>query len=196
MKSLADLYNTIDSDEDKKEMYNLIRKQFNQDEGDELELASYFIFLNKTCFNGLYRVNKKGQFNVPFGKYKAPNFCDIEGLYAASQVLQKANIVCDDYLTVLKKYARQGDFIFLDPPYLPVSEYADFKRYTKEQFYEEDHVELAAEVQRLQELGCYVVLTNSNHPLVHELYKSFNTEVIQTKRYISCRGNKRNQNQL
>lgn len=155
------------------------------------EAAARTIYLNKTCFNGLYRVNKKGQFNVPFGKYKAPNFCDIEGLYAASQVLQKANIVCDDYLTVLKKYARQGDFIFLDPPYLPVSEYADFKRYTKEQFYEEDHVELAAEVQRLQELGCYVVLTNSNHPLVHELYKSFNTEVIQTKRYISCRGNKR-----
>ena len=155
------------------------------------EAAARTIYLNKTCFNGLYRVNKKGQFNVPFGKYKAPNFCDVEALYAASEVLQNANIVCGDYLSVLKEYARPGDFIFLDPPYLPISEYADFKRYTKEQFYEEDHVELAKEVFRLQELGCHVILTNSNHPLVHELYKPFNIEVIQTKRYISCSGNNR-----
>ena len=107
------------------------------------EAAARTIYLNKTCFNGLYRVNKKGQFNVPFGKYKAPNFCDVEALYAASGALQNANIVCGDYLSVLKEYARPGDFIFLDPPYLPISEYADFKRYTKEQFYKEDHIELA-----------------------------------------------------
>lgn len=157
----------------------------------EAEAAARTIYLNKTCFNGLYRVNKKGQFNVPFGKYKSPKFCDVEALYAASEALQKANIVCGDYLSVLKEYAKPGDFIFLDPPYLPISEYADFKRYTKEQFYEEDHVELAKEVFRLQELGCYVILTNSNHPLVHELYKPFNIEVIQTKRYISCSGSNR-----
>lgn len=155
------------------------------------EAAARTIYLNKTCFNGLYRVNKKGQFNVPYGKYKAPNYCDEEALYAAAAVLKRTEIVCGDYLTVLEKYARPGDFIFLDPPYLPISEYADFKRYTKEQFYEEDHVELAKEVFRLQELGCTVVLTNSNHPLVHELYAPFNIEVIQTKRYISCNGSKR-----
>ena len=112
-------------------------------------------------------------------------------MYAASNVLRKANIICGDYLSVLKEYARPGDFIFLDPPYLPVSEYSDFKRYTKEQFYEEDHVELAKEVLRLHEMGCYVILTNSNHPLVHELYKPFSIEVIQTKRYISCSGSNR-----
>ena len=155
------------------------------------EAAARTIYLNKTCYNGLYRVNRKGQFNVPFGKYKAPNFCDVEALYAASGALQNADIVAGDYLSVLKEYARPGDFIFLDPPYLPVSEYADFKRYTKEQFYEEDHIELAEEVSRLQALGCHVILTNSNHPLVHELYKTFNIEVIQTKRYISCSGSKR-----
>ncbi|WP_434310762.1 Dam family site-specific DNA-(adenine-N6)-methyltransferase [Hominifimenecus sp. rT4P-3] len=155
------------------------------------EAAARTIYLNKTCFNGLYRVNRKGQFNVPFGKYKSPNFCDVEALHAASEILKKANIVCGDYLFVLKEYARPGDFVFLDPPYLPISEYADFKRYTKEQFYEEDHVELAKEVARLQEMGCHVILTNSNHPLVHELYKPFHIEVIQTKRYISCSGNSR-----
>ncbi|MEM1484011.1 Dam family site-specific DNA-(adenine-N6)-methyltransferase [Oscillospiraceae bacterium PP1C4] len=155
------------------------------------EAAARTIYLNKTCFNGLYRVNKKGQFNAPFGRYKNPKICDTEALYAASAVLQRATIVCADYLQVLKDYAQPGDFVFLDPPYLPVSEYSDFKRYTKEQFYEEDHIELANEVQRLHELGCYVILTNSNHPLVHELYGTFNIEIVQTKRYISCNGNSR-----
>ena len=101
-------------------------------------------------------------------------------------LLNRTTIICGDYKTVLKENAQAGDFIFLDPPYLPVSEYSDFKRYTKEQFYEEDHVELAAEVKRLHELGCHVVLTNSNHPLVHEQYRKFAVEVVQTKGYISC----------
>lgn len=153
-----------------------------------IEAAARTIFLNRTCFNGLYRVNKSGQFNVPFGRYKNPKIIDEDALKAASALLNKTAIICGDYKTVLQENAQMGDFIFLDPPYLPVSEYADFKRYTKEQFYEEDHVELAAEVKRLHELGCHVVLTNSNHPLVYEQYRKFAVEVVQTKRYISCNG--------
>lgn len=158
----------------------------------EAEAAARTIFLNKTCFNGLYRVNKKGQFNVPFGKYKNPKICDEDGLKAASVALRKAEIVCGDYLLILEHYAQPGDFVFLDPPYLPISEYSDFKRYTKEQFYEEDHVELAKMVKSLHERGCYIILTNSNHPLVHELYAPFTIEVIQTKRHISCNSSTRN----
>ncbi|MCM1441729.1 MAG: Dam family site-specific DNA-(adenine-N6)-methyltransferase, partial [Roseburia sp.] len=150
------------------------------------EAAARTIFLNKTCFNGLYRVNKQGKFNVPYGRYTNPRICDEDGLKAASMALQKAEILCEDYLAVLEHYAQTGDFVFLDPPYLPVSEYADFKRYTKEQFYEEDHIKLAKMILRLQERGCYIVLTNSNHPLVHELYAPFMIDVIQTKRHISC----------
>lgn len=156
-----------------------------------VEAAARTIFLNRTCFNGLYRVNKSGQFNVPFGRYKNPKIVDEGALRAASALLQKTTIVGGDYKLVLKEHAQPGDFIFLDPPYLPVSAYADFKRYTKEQFYEEDHVELAAEVARLHAMGCHVVLTNSNHPLVHEQYKLFPVEVVQTKRYISCNGSGR-----
>lgn len=156
-----------------------------------VEAAARTIFLNKTCFNGLYRVNKDGKFNVPYGKYANPKICDENGLRAASMALKKATILCGDYLLVLDHYAQAGDFVFLDPPYLPISEYADFKRYTKEQFYEEDHVELAKMVMRLQERGCYVILTNSNHPLVHELYAPFTIDVIQTKRHISCNGSTR-----
>lgn len=155
------------------------------------ESAARTIFLNKTCFNGLYRVNKQGKFNVPFGKYKNPKICDEDGLRAASEVLKKAEIICGDYLLVLEHYAQPGDFVFLDPPYLPISEYSDFKRYTKEQFYEEDHVELAKMIMTLHERGCHVVLTNSNHPLVHELYAPFAIDVIQTKRHISCNGSTR-----
>ena len=155
------------------------------------EAAARTIYLNKTCFNGLYRVNKQGQFNVPYGKYKNPRICDEEGLKAASNALSKADILCGDYLLVLEHYAQPGDFVFLDPPYLPISEYADFKRYTKEQFYEEDHVELAKMIMTLHERGCYIILTNSNHPLVHELYAPFNIDVIQTKRHISCNGSSR-----
>ena len=100
---------------------------------------------------------RRDSLTFPFGKYKAPNFCDEEALFAASDVLKKATITCGDYLSVLKEYAEPGDFIFLDPPYLPISEYSDFKRYTKRAiFYEEDHVELAKRGQKdYRNLGCH-----------------------------------------
>lgn len=155
------------------------------------EAAARTIYLNKTCFNGLYRVNRSGQFNTPFGKYKNPKICDIDALRLASEALRKADILCGDYILVLEHYAQPGDFVFLDPPYLPISENSDFKRYTKEQFYEDDHVELAKMIGMLHERGCYVILTNSNHPLVHQLYEQYKIEVIQTKRHISCHGDTR-----
>lgn len=156
-----------------------------------VQAAARTIFLNRTCFNGLYRVNKKGGFNVPFGSYANPTICDETNLRQASMALQGKPIICGDYKDVLRDHAEKGDFVFLDPPYLPVSEYSDFKRYTKEQFYEEDHQDLADEVKRLCDLGCHVVLTNSNHPLVHELYGQFQIDVYQTKRNISSKGKKR-----
>ena len=176
--------------ENTSEMFYAVREQ-EWTQLPQAEAAARTIFLNRTCFNGLYRVNKQGKFNVPYGKYTNPKICDDDGLKTASETLKKAEILCGDYLLVLEHYAHPGDFIFLDPPYLPISEYADFKRYTKEQFYEEDHVELAKIIMRLQERGCYIILTNSNHPLVHELYAPFTIDVIQTKRHISCNGSTR-----
>ncbi|WFS63989.1 Dam family site-specific DNA-(adenine-N6)-methyltransferase [Pseudodesulfovibrio thermohalotolerans] len=156
-----------------------------------VQAAARTVFLNRTCYNGLYRVNKKGGFNVPFGNYANPNICDVASLRQASIVLRGKTIVCGDYKDVLRENAKRGDFVFLDPPYLPISEYSDFKRYTKEQFYEEDHRELAEEVGRLRDLGCHVVLTNSNHPLVHDLYGKYKVDVFQTRRNISSKGRKR-----
>ena len=176
--------------ENTSEMFYTVREQ-DWTQLPKAEAAARTIFLNRTCFNGLYRVNKQGKFNVPYGKYANPKICDEDGLKAASEALKKAELLCGDYLLVLDHYAQPGDFVFLDPPYLPISEYADFKRYTKEQFYEEDHVELAKIIMRLQERGCHIILTNSNHPLVHELYAPFTIDVIQTKRHISCNGSTR-----
>ena len=161
-------------------------------ECDSVEAAARMIYLNRTCFNGLYRLNRKGQFNTPFGRYKNPTICNAEILIAAAKVLKNAEIVCGDYLEVLKRYAKKEDFVFLDPPYVTVSEYADFKRYTKELFYESDQRNLAEEVHRLVGIGCKVMLTNSNHPLVHELYGRYKIDIIQTKRNINRNGEKRN----
>lgn len=185
-----DVINYLQKYENTSEMFYAVREK-NWEQLSKAEAAARTIYLNKTCFNGLYRVNRQGQFNVPFGKYKSPKICDVDALEAASKLLQKATILCGDYLRVLDDYAQPGDFVFLDPPYLPISEYSDFKRYTKEQFYEEDHVELAKMVGVLQERGCHVILTNSNHPLVHDLYAAYPIEVVQTKRHISCNGDSR-----
>lgn len=154
------------------------------------EAAARMIFLNRTCFNGLYRVNKKGEFNVPYGRYANPRICDEQNLRNASVVLRRATILCRDYLEVLD-LVNEGDFVFLDPPYLPVGEWGDFKRYTKEQFYDEDHVRLADAVKRLHRKNAWAVLTNSNHPLVHQLYGEFTMTVKNTKRNISCRSKTR-----
>lgn len=172
------------------EAYYAVR---NQDWKDlsAAEAAARTLYLNHTCFNGLYRVNKSGKFNTPFGGYKNPKICDEAALRAASEALQKATIVCSDYQDVLREYANAGDFVFLDPPYLPVTPSGDFKRYTKEQFHESDHRQLAETIKELESRGCRVVLTNSNHPVVMELYRDYPMTIVQTRRHVSCRGDNR-----
>lgn len=158
---------------------------------DNVQAAARTIFLNKTCFNGLYRVNKKGEFNTPFGKYKNPNINDSINLLRVSDILKNKEIIQADYFDVLEKYAKKNDFIFLDPPYFPISQYSDFKRYTKEQFSEQDQFKLSQCFKMLVDRGCYVLLTNSNHPLVYEYYSDFEIRCIDTKRHISCKGGTR-----
>ena len=158
---------------------------------DPTSAAARTIYLNRTCFNGLYRLNKRGQFNVPFGRYVNPTICQPEALRAASEVLRDAQILVADYREVLRHYAQPGDFVYLDPPYLPTGKYSDFKRYTAAQFYEEDHRELAEDVKYLTKLGCHVMLTNSNHPLVYDLYSGFTIQVVRSKRNINSKGDSR-----
>lgn len=155
--------------------------------GSDVERAARFIYLNRTCYNGLYRVNKDGVFNVPFGRYANPIICDEQRLRTASEALKGVTLVDLDYQETLRRYARSGDFVYIDPPYQPVSRYSDFKRYTKEFFYEDDQVRLAEVVGTLVRRGCHVIVSNSDTEFVRRLYKDLakTIYVVRANRFIN-----------
>jgi DNA adenine methylase len=152
---------------------------------NQVERAARFIYLNRTCFNGLYRVNKQNQFNVPFGAHTNPLICDEIRLLGASRTLQGVMLSCEDYKDFLEREAHTGDLIYLDPPYQPASKYSDFKRYTASQFYESDQKELATWVKKLVAQGCHVLASNSDTPLIRELYKEFEIVDVRARRNIN-----------
>lgn len=143
----------------------------------DIEIASRFIFLNRTCFNGMYRVNSKGQFNVPFGKYSNPLICDENNLRKVSKALQNVEIKHQDYKEVLKK-ARKGDFVYFDPPYHPVSKTASFTTYTNSAFLEKEQIELRDTFRELGERGCFVMLSNSDTPFINKIYGEIKNQHI------------------
>lgn len=187
---VEDLINLLSKYENTKEQFYGVRAVDWRDM-KPLEAAARTVYLNKTCFNGLYRVNRKGLFNTPYANNKRTVFCDATEIRKAAVLLNGAEIICGDFHEVLMEQSKKGDFIFLDPPYVPVSKNADFKRYTKEQFGEADQKKLAEDVRELHIRGCKIMLTNSNHPLVHELYEGFKIEVFQTRRMINKDANNR-----
>lgn len=144
---------------------------------NDIEIASRFIYLNRTGFNGLYRVNKSGQFNVPFGSYKNPVICDENNLRAVSKVLKNVSILHQDYKHVLKT-AQPGDFIYFDPPYFPVSKTASFTSYTAGSFLEKEQIELRDAFVELHKRGCFVMLSNSDTPFINELYADISNVTI------------------
>lgn len=188
-ENVFEVISVLDSYINTEEFYYKIRSVSPSSLSDS-ERAARLIYLNKTCFNGLFRVNKKGDFNVPYGKRTGP-FLNKQNLIGASEYMQDTEIYHLDYKETLKKYAKKGDFVFLDPPYQPVGKFSDFKRYTKEFFYENDQIELANIFKDLTNKGCYVMLTNSDHPFILDLYKEFHIETIETKRLISSNPNTR-----
>lgn len=154
------------------------------------EIAARFIYLNQTCFNGVYRVNQKGQFNVPIGSSLNRLICDAPTLIKASEILKKAKILCCDFSKALQN-ARKHDFIYLDPPYYPVNVTSDFTRYTKEKFYENDHVRLKEMIDELTDRGCKVMLSNSDTPLVRKLYSNYSIHTVYAGRTLNSDPDKR-----
>ena len=152
--------------------------------------AARLIYLNKTCFNGLYRENRSGQFNAPFGFYKKPNICDEKNLRAVSQVLRKVDISRRSYLSVLGK-AKKGDFVYFDPPYYPLTETSKFTGYDRGGFTKDDQRELRDTFSELSERGVQVMLSNSDTPPVRELYDSFRIDRVDANRPINCKGDRR-----
>jgi len=169
--------------------YELRALKFN--ELNKISAAARTLFLNKTCFNGLYRVNKSGHFNVPYGKYKNPDFVQKDKIVSCSSLLKSGSIKCMDFRKLENLTISKNDFIFFDPPYVPLDGYSDFKRYTKEQFYEDSQRDLANVFQKLARKNIKLVLTNSNTPLVHELYDGFDKIIVNSNRNISSKGSTR-----
>jgi len=152
--------------------------------------AARFIYLNKTCFNGLYRVNSNGQFNVPLGDYQNPKIVDEDNLRAASLALRKVEFKAVHFRRTLK-YAQPGDFIYFDPPYDPLSSTSSFTSYTRSSFSESDQRELAIVYQELDRMGCRVMLSNSATPLVGKLYDQFKLFPVAARRSINSRADRR-----
>ncbi|MFA6252336.1 MAG: DNA adenine methylase [Candidatus Paceibacterota bacterium] len=175
-----------------KEYFLKIRSQDPENLSD-LDVASRFIYLNRTCFNGMYRVNSKGEFNVPFGKYTNPLICDEDNLRKASKALKNVEIKKQDYKEVLKK-AKKGDFVYFDPPYHPVSKTASFTSYTSKSFLEKEQMELRDVFVKLHERGCFVMLSNSDTSFINKIYselKGVRITKVQASRAINSNASKR-----
>lgn len=158
----------------------------------EVQRASRIIFLNKTCYNGLFRVNSQGQFNVPFGKYKNPNILDIAVLKAVNKYLNEnqVTILNSDFHEAVKD-AKRGDFIYLDPPYDPVSETASFTGYDVNGFNKQEQKRLKEVFDDLNSRGCYILLSNAYTEFISDLYKDYSQTKISAIRAINCHGKKR-----
>ncbi|MBE9252151.1 DNA adenine methylase [Dolichospermum sp. LEGE 00240] len=158
----------------------------------EVQRASRIIFLNKTCYNGLFRVNSQGQFNVPFGKYKNPNILDIAVLKAVNKYLNEnqVRILNSDFQEAVKD-AKRGDFIYLDPPYDPVSETASFTGYDVNGFNKQEQRRLKEVFDDLNSRGCHILLSNAYTEFIEDLYKDYLHTKISAIRAINCNGKKR-----
>lgn len=148
--------------------------------------AARLIYLNKTCFNGLYRVNSKGFFNVPFGDIRTPNYLDVENLRRCSATLQGQTIAVAPFGAVLDQ-AERGDFIYFDPPYAPLTATANFTAYAKDGFRGEDQEALRDLCRKLDEKGVSWMLSNSSAPLILDLYKEYEIEFVEAARHINSK---------
>ncbi|MBQ3124224.1 MAG: DNA adenine methylase [Clostridia bacterium] len=188
--------------EDRKSYYIAKRERFNDlkvngNEVENIEKAALMIFLNKTCFNGLYRVNKKGLFNVPMGAYKNPLICDEKNLRAVSEKLQNVKIVCGDYRKSAE-FIDEHTFVYFDPPYRPLTETASFTAYTENLFNDEEQIELAEFVESMHKKGAKIVVSNSDpknsnteDDFFDNIYSAHKIKRVEATRMINCNSESR-----
>lgn len=187
VRARADLRGTFD------EVRAIDRQEGGWQRLSPAETAARTVFLNRTCFNGLYRVNQQGQFNVGLGDYEEPNVLDREAIMAASKVFRaepRTDIRHQDFHVTIAA-AGPGSFSFIDSPYVPTSDTSSFTAYTAEGFHDEDHRRLAADLRDLDRRGGLFMATNSAAPLVYELYEGFHIETTYRKGSVSCKADER-----
>lgn len=184
-------------DEAKREYYYLKRELFNKRKEEKTVQAALFIFLNRTCFNGLYRVNRNNEFNVPIGSYKRPTICDKENILAVSKALQNVEILCGDFEETLQ-FAGNNTLFYFDPPYKPLSETSSFNSYAKEEFGDKEQIRLRNFCYKLDTLGHTWILSNSdlkgknvNDTFFDDLYSDFIIQRVDARRSINANPNKR-----
>ena len=177
-----------------KQLKNVNYSSFNE---EMVERVTHLIFLNKTCFNGLFRQNKKGEFNVPFGRYKNPSIYDEENIINISKALKNTEIFWGDF-TSSRKYIKKNSFVYFDPPYRPLNRTSSFTGYSKNGFFDCDQIRLAHFFKKMDDNGAYLMLSNSdpknkdvNDSFFDDLYKSYNIERIPAKRHINSNASKR-----
>lgn len=180
---------------DKRERFNYIKVYSN--EQINLEKAVLFIFLNKTCFNGLFRVNRQGLFNVPMGAYKKPNICDEKNLISISKLLKNVTIQCGDYKDCLP-FINENTFVYIDPPYRPITETSSFTTYSENRFDDIEQIAIGEFVDAIHNTGAKIIISNSdpkntdeNDEFFDELYKAYYIQRVTAKRMINCNGESR-----
>ncbi len=199
--TLQDEFIPLDTD-NRKAYYIKKRERFNHlkingNECENIEKAALMIFLNKTCFNGLFRVNKKGFFNVPMGSYKNPTICDEKNLRAVSDKLQKVKIVCGDYRESAY-FIDENTFVYLDPPYRPITNTASFTAYTENVFDDQEHLELSIFFNEMHKKGARLLISNSDpknsnseDDFFDEIYSVYNIKRVEATRMINCQATAR-----
>ncbi|GIV29486.1 MAG: restriction endonuclease subunit M [Bacteroidia bacterium] len=198
LQNLEREYHDLEGDEEaKREYYYAKRSLYNQRKEKQTIQSALFIFLNRTCFNGLYRVNRKNEFNVPMGNYKKPTICDRENILAVSNALQKVEILSGDFEETIA-YAEKQSLFYLDPPYKPLSKTSSFNSYSKFEFNDEDQIRLRDFCRKLDALGHTWILSNSdvksknkNNTFFDELYADFHIQRIYARRSINANPKKR-----
>lgn len=198
--SLLDIQNTyyaLPSEEAQKEFFLSARKRYNEKNLDAIENATTFFFLNRTCFNGLYRVNKNGHFNVPFGKYNNPQICDPITICKDSEILQRVDILTGDFEDTFK-HATDTTLFYFDPPYRPLSNTSNFNDYDKEAFNDEAQIRLKSYCDRIHNAGFYFMLSNSDGAAKNKddnffdvLYSKYYIERVWASRSINSNPDKR-----
>lgn len=172
-------------DKHSKEHFLRVRSSFGTE--NKVELAAAMIYLNKTCFNGLYRVNKNGEFNVPFGRYKSPQILDEDNLRACSDALEGVEVFCGDFSEISPS---KDDFVYLDPPY-----HTTYSQYDDSGFAVDEHKQLAQFCQNLDKQGIKFMLSNSDTELIRRLFADFNIDEVNAPRYVSCKADGRKKQQ-
>ena len=198
LEDLQNKYYALENNEEaKKNFYYEKRSLFNTKNEEKLIQSALFIFLNRTCFNGLYRVNRKNEFNVPIGSYKRPLICDKENILAVSRALQKVEILCGDFEQTIN-YTESNTLFYFDPPYKPLSETSSFNAYAKNNFDDKEQIRLRDFCNKLNELNYYWILSNSdvkgkdeNNHFFDDLYANYEIKRVLAKRSINANPEKR-----